>query len=385
MTAHVEVRLEVDAGVLSSCDKDLVARLAEAELAALLAELDVDVQVSVTVAAGSNSDAVAVLFREGEVIADFPVADLTTLSVLGVPPDLAATPPDQVVGLLGALIRQLAAHDVPRLLGEDAMRQMAAPVEIVRHLLDLWIRVPDAATMAGFADEFGEDALAEAIVAARRPVEARLRVAPDYLRALTGLPHEDAFTSVRARLGRRLGSGPPALHFEAAPEVGEHLIQPVVNDVRTIPVRGLAPDLIVVAERADRLREAGFAAEPMQQNDPDQKFAFVPARDRERLAEAYTCWNAVEVIAYWWESFAPIVAWRTFDARDVERLLERLRPTLPVLARVADSVPARLLAGRLRSLYRSNSSLQPLPLVLERQLEDLLLGRSPRAPWSLEL
>jgi hypothetical protein len=373
MTSHIALRLEVAADTLSSSGSARVTRRAEAELGALFADLNVDAHVAVTVADGFQPDTVAVLCRGADVIGSFSVLDLTTLSALGVAPDLESMPTDQLAELLAAIARQLASQDLPRTLGDDAIGHLSAPAHIVRFLLDLWIRVPDA-----LGDELGDADDLEALAATVRPTEVRLRVAPAYLRSLTGIPHENAFAIVGARLHRRLGMAPPPLHFEAAPDVGAHLIQPVVNDVQMIPVQGLAPDVIVVDENPNRLREAGFAAEPLQLDDPDQELAVVAGGNYERLAQRYTCWNAVEVIASWWESFAPTVAWRTFDRRDIERLLTRLRPALPVLTRVADQVPAGRLTASLRSQYRSESHLQGLPFILERKLEGLLLGSSPQ-------
>jgi hypothetical protein len=257
-------------------------------------------------------------------------------------------PTDQLAELLAAIAHQLASQDLPRTLGDDAIGHLSTPAHIVRFLLDLWIRVPDA-----LGDELGDADDLEALAATVRPTEVRLRVAPAYLRAL-------------------------AAALRGCPDVGAHLIQPVVNDVQMIPVQGLAPDVIVVDENPNRLREAGFAAEPLQLDDPDQELAVVAGGNYERLAQRCTCWNAVEVIASWWESFAPTVAWRTFDRRDIERLLTRLRPALPVLTRVADQVPAGRLTASLRSQYRSESHLQGLPFILERKLEGLLLGSSPQ-------
>ncbi|MGK3208485.1 hypothetical protein [Amycolatopsis sp. MEPSY49] len=379
MTARMTLRLEVDADVLSGCDEELASRRAVAEIAGLLTGLGVDVPVSVAVTATSDLDAVAVLCRERETVATLSKRRRRKPALPGLVPDLVTSPPAEAAELLGLVARQLAAQDLPRLLGEDVVRDLPVPAGVARHLLDLWTRIPNAVAAAEFGEEFGPDELAEAIFAASRPAEVRLRIAPDYLRAITGPAHEEAFAFVRPRLSRALGLPPPPLHFEATSEISGQLIQPVVNDVPTMPIRGLAPDALMVAERADRLREAGFTAEPA----PAGEFAYVPAHELPRLTGTYTCWNPAEAIAAWWEEFAPVIAWRTFDARTVEQLMDAMWPRLPVLVRVAGQFPARRLAGRLRSRYRSDSSLHQLPLVLERELESLLLG--PSSPVTGEI
>ncbi|OLF18198.1 hypothetical protein [Actinophytocola xanthii] len=337
MSPGVPVRLAVREDLLPNRGGEALARHAEAALTALLDGLGVPRPVTVTVGSAPLGGPAVALFRAEEQLGSFHDNDLAALSVLGVRPALGAE-------LIAGIARQLAAADVPRLLAEPLD-------EVSRHLLDLWIRVPDPAP----------EGPPEAVVAVVRPVDVRLRLAPDYLRALTLVPHEDAFRTVRWRLGRQLGVTPPRLRLEAAPELTGTLVQPVVNDVVLCPVEGMSADTVLVEATTERLREAGLEAEPV---GPDSRLALAPARRRAELA-GHTHWTATELVAYWWESFAPTVAWRAFDERDVASLLDRLRPVLPTTVRLAAGLPSPWLTERLRAAYRESSHLVCLPTVLE--------------------
>jgi hypothetical protein len=380
MTADIELSFDVDAGLLARCDDQQIVGHAEARLQKLLAGLNVDGEATVAVRPTKTPDAIGILRKGPDVIGTFSAENLTTMSVLGVPVDLSVLEPHQTAASLGSIACHLAALDVPALLGGDGIAQFGVRAEIAQFLLDLWIRVPDEPVFAQATEQFGDETrpdLPEALVTQLRPAEVRLRVAPDYLRALTGLPHENAFAYARTRLRSALGVAPPLLHFEASSEVAEQLIEPVVNDVQMLPVHGLATDMVIAAEYPDRLRRAGIAAEPMNRSDPDQPRSIVSTSDLERLDDTCTYWNAVEVIAAWWEAFAPSIAWRTFDQRDIERAIARLRPTLPVIARAAEQVPASHLAAPLRMRYREDSELLALPIMIEIELRDQLLQWTP--------
>jgi len=352
---EVEVRLSVDPAVLSTFDGSALARRVEAELVSLLGGLGVVVTASVTVAALDDGVAVAVLTVGEDDTRTYTEDELPGLSALGIPPDLATMPPDELVALLAGIARDLAARDVPGLV---AAADLGPHAEAVRHLLDLWIRVPRADVLANAVAEL--DDLPESLVAALRPPQVRLRIAPDYLRALTGLQHDDAFRAVRWRLRRRLGVAPPPLHLEPAPDLAGLLFQPVVNDVAALPVLGIDPDLIVVEATPADLRDQGLDPVGVP---PNPGLSLLPATDRDKVG-AYTCWTAVELVAYWWESYAPWFTWRTFDERDTERVLAWLRPAVPALVRIADGLPTRWLTGRLRSSYRENFDLLNLPVLL---------------------
>lgn len=266
----------------------------------------------------------------------------------------------------------LTAHgDATALPEVDALRAILEPV------LDLRIGLADRAAVAHvlettYAPQRSAAETSEALIAALRPPTVEVQLPADYLRELTlhaDAEDQSAFTLMREGLFYELGVHYPPIELVPNDALQPRSFQLKINDLTTVPQRGLAPDECLINESAERMEMAGLDAQAVTDPVYQRDFAIVDKKSASQWNGA-TTWSPVGYLVLAASARLRAHSACFLDRPAVETHLRDLSETFPRLVEMveAEITPTRL-APVLRLLIAEQVSIRNLRQILQAILD----------------
>ncbi len=252
------------------------------------------------------------------------------------------------------------------------LQAILIPVLNLRLSLANYAAVAEALPKTAEGESWQSD-ISEALIQELRPKKIALHFHPNYLKALTigaKLDEVGNFKLMRDGLFYELGVRFPDFVMVADEQLQPDTFSAVINDLPTMPRRGLNSNECLANGSTERLGEFGFPAHPAINPANGNEAAVISIEFNDQISNlGMTTWSQLGYV------ILEISAWLRqhsncfIDLETTENAMSGIEPAFPTLvSTVREKISLTLLTQTLRQLLQERITIRGLPQILQAML-----------------